>query len=89
MRVVFLYRQNSESSRRFEEYMKDFEKFHPNNSSEVISYDSPEGVHFASTYGISTHPTIIALKDDGQMLYMWEGLDSLPLMNDLAYYVNS
>lgn len=41
----------------------------------------------ATTYGLTENPAVIAIKEDGQMQQMWQGIDKLPLMNDLAYYV--
>ena len=86
MRVVILYRPNSETARRTEDYMTDFNRFHPNENLESINIDSREGSNLAQIYGVMAHPAVLALKDDGQMQQMWQGVDKLPLMNDLAYY---
>ena len=86
MRVVILYRPNSETARRTEDYMTDFNRFHPNENLESINIDSREGSNLAQIYGVMEYPAVLALKDDGQMQQMWQGVDKLPLMNDLAYY---
>ena len=86
MRVVILYRPNSETARRTEDYMTDFNRFHPNENLESINIDSREGSNLAQIYGVMEHPAVLALKDVGQMQQMWQGVDKLPLMNDLAYY---
>lgn len=86
MRVVVIYRPRSDHARRVEEYVADFERFHPGEDLETLSIDTPDGSHIAELYGIMTYPAVLALKDDGQMQQMWEGVDKLPLMNDLAYY---
>lgn len=86
MRIIILYRPNSETSRRIEEYLADFNRLHPNENIESENIDSINGSNIANIYGIIDHPTIIAVKDDGQMQQMWQGIDRLPLMNDLAYY---
>lgn len=87
MRILVLYRPNSETSRRVEEYLADFSRFHPSQNIEAINIDSVEGSNMATTYGLTENPAVIAIKEDGQMQQMWQGIDKLPLMNDLAYYV--
>jgi hypothetical protein len=86
MRIVVLYRPESEDAREIEEYLADFQRFHPGEVLDTFNIDSIEGSEIAHLYGIMEHPTILALKDDGQMQQMWTGIDKLPLMNDLAYY---
>jgi hypothetical protein len=88
MRIVILYRPNSEFARRTEEYITDFQRFHPGANLEIQSTESVEGSETARLYGILDYPALIAIKDDGQMQQLWMGIDKLPLMNDLAYYVN-
>lgn len=86
MRVIILYRPNSEHARKTEEYITDFERFHPGQMLESLNIDSQEGADTAQLYGVMVYPAVLALKDDGQMQQMWEGIDKLPLMNDLIYY---
>lgn len=86
MRVVMLYRPSSEFARRAEGYVADFERFHPGQTIELLNVDTPEGSNLMQIYGLMEHPAILALKSDGQVQQMWQGIDKLPLMNDLAYY---
>lgn len=86
MRIIVLYRPNSEHARIVEDYITDFNRFHPNEAIEIINIDSPQGANLAEIYGVMIHPAIIAVKNDGQMQQIWEGQDKLPLMNDLAYF---
>lgn len=86
MRVIVFFRPDSEYARRVEEYMADFERFHPGLQLTPYNIDSVEGSHLAQTYGIMDYPAVLALKEDGQVQQQWEGVDKLPLMNDLAYY---
>lgn len=86
MRIIMLYRPDSEHARSAESYMADYERFHPDKHIEVHNVDSREGADLASLYGVMTYPAIVAAKDDGQMQQVWQGIDTLPLMNDLAYY---
>jgi len=86
MRIILLYRPGTEFARRTEEYIADFERFHPGKGIEVHDVDRRQGSELARLYGAIEYPTVVAAKDDGQMQQMWSGIDKLPLMNDLAYY---
>ena len=86
MRIIMLYRPESEHARRVEEYMADFKRFHPGKSMETYNIDSIEGSHMSQLYGAMEYPTVVAVSNDGSMQQMWSGIDKLPLMNDLAYY---
>lgn len=88
MKVVILYRPQSEFARRVEEFAHEFERHDASRRTEMIDYDSREGMAMASLYGITDQPAIIALSDDGRMLQMWVGSD-LPLMDDVAAYTIS
>ena len=86
MRVIVLYRPNSDHARRVEEYIVDFQRFHPGESIESLNIDSVDGSHMAELYGVMEYPAVLAVSDDGIMQQMWVGVDKMPLMNDLAYY---
>ncbi len=86
MRVIVLYRPKSEHARRVEEYIADFQRFHPGETLETHNIDSIEGAKTARLYGVMEYPVVLAVANDGVMQQMWQGVDKLPLMNDLAYY---
>lgn len=88
MRVIILYRPNSDHSRAIEDYIADFQRFHPGAKLESHNIDSIDGSRVAETYQIMQYPAILAVADDGQVQQQWQGADSLPLMNDLAYFAN-
>ncbi|MDQ3065484.1 MAG: hypothetical protein M3Q36_04425 [bacterium] len=86
MHVIVIYRPNSEYARQVEDYIVDFGRFHPGQEIEAVNIDSIEGAKKAELYRVMQYPAILALKDDGQVQQQWEGIDKLPLMNDLAYF---
>jgi hypothetical protein len=86
MQVAILYRPESEYSRRVEEFVADFERFHPGENIKTYNIDSIEGSHMAQLYGIMEYPAVLAVADDGVLQQFWTGVDKMPLMNDLAYY---
>ena len=88
MKLLILYRRETDSGRSVEEFIHDFQQLHPGVNLEVISPDTKEGADLARLYDISNPPAIVATKDDGAPLNIWQG-EQLPLMNDVASYVAS
>lgn len=87
MKLLILYRPNSEHARQVEDFVRDYQRqFESGKKIELISMDSREGVAHANLYDIMQFPAIVALRDDGSVLNAWIGLP-LPLMNDVAGYV--
>lgn len=85
MKVLVLYRPDSEHGRQIEDFIRDFKNRHEDGKLEVLNVDSREGNAMASLYDVMTYPAILALRIDGSVLKMWEGGD-LPLMDEIAYY---
>ncbi|HSW79235.1 MAG TPA: hypothetical protein VLG47_00485 [Candidatus Saccharimonadales bacterium] len=90
MKVLVLYRPNSEFSRPVEEFIRDFKYQHEDYSNRitVVDIDSRDGSATASLYDVMQNPAILALSDDGQLVKAWVGQD-LPLMQEVAGYVYS
>ena len=85
MKVVVLYRPESEHGRMVEDFIRDYKNRHEEGKLEVLNIDSRDGNATASLYGIMQYPAILALRNDGSALHMWEG-SSLPMMDEIAYY---
>lgn len=88
MKVLILYRPRSEHGRTVEDFVRDFKTSHNDGRLEVLNIDSREGSAMASLYDIMQYPAVLALRDDGSVLKSWEG-DTLPVMNEVAYYTFS
>lgn len=88
MKVLILYRPKSEHARRVEEFVHDFQRAQSTRRVNILSLDTREGAATAALYDVISYPAFLALADDGQLLKSWQG-DSLPLMNELAFYSNS
>lgn len=88
MRVIVLYRPSSEHGRDVETFINDFHRQHDATHLEVMNVDSREGSATASLYDVMQYPTILALGNDGSLIKSWEG-DTLPLMDEVAYYTFS
>lgn len=89
MKLVILYRPNSEHATAIESFVRDFQHQHdPGNKVELLSVNTRDGAATASLYDVFSYPTILALADDGSVLNSWEG-DRLPLMDEVASYMYS
>jgi hypothetical protein len=90
MKVLVLYRPNSEFSRGVEEFIHDLQTRHnlDDHHLQVLDYDSREGSATASLYDIMTQPSILVVGDDGGYVKGWQGND-LPLLEEVAGYTLS
>jgi hypothetical protein len=90
MKVVVLYRPNSEFARSVEDFMRSLRELHSldDRHLEVINYDSREGSAMASVYDIMSQPAILIVNDDGSYVKHWEG-SSLPLQEEVTSYMYS
>jgi hypothetical protein len=88
MRIVILYRPQSEHARVVEEFIQNYRDHHSSGRLDVLNVDSREGSDMISLYDIMQYPTILALSNDGSVLHTWEG-DMLPLQDEVAAYAYS
>jgi hypothetical protein len=85
MKLVVLYRPESEFSRSVEEFVTTYKRWHDGDKLEILNYDSRDGNATASLYDVMQQPAILALRDDGSVLKVWEGA-TMPLMDEVASY---
>ena len=85
MRIIILYHPASDHGRTIEEYVHEFGVRNPEVSLEGVSVDTREGADKATTYGITMYPSMLAVREDGSLAQVWQGLP-LPLMNEVAYF---
>jgi hypothetical protein len=87
VRLLILYRPNSEHERDVETFVREFQRTHDiGNRLELLSVNTRDGAATASIYDVLSFPAILALADDGSVLNSWVGMP-LPLMNDVAGYI--
>jgi hypothetical protein len=86
MKVLVLYRPKSEHGRTIEEYIRDLRSHSRDLKLEVLNIDSRDGSAIASLYDIVRYPAILVLANDGYLQKSWEGLDDLPLMDEIVAY---
>ncbi|MDZ7744298.1 MAG: hypothetical protein U5K77_00850 [Candidatus Saccharibacteria bacterium] len=86
MKLLVIYRPVSEYARKVDEFVGMFKRLHPQTKIEMVSLDTREGSATASIYDIVQYPALLALRDDGSTLKVWQGED-LPLMDEVASYL--
>lgn len=85
MKVLIIYRPNSEHGRLTEEFIHDFQSRNPTQRLEVLNIDSRDGSATATLYDVMEYPSILVLQSDGQIEKSWEG-DNLPRLDEVASY---
>lgn len=87
MKLLILYRPNSEHASDVESFVRDFQMRHDiGNRLQLVSVNTREGAATANLYDIMAYPSILALADDGRIINVWQG-EQLPLMDEVASYV--
>ena len=85
MRVVCVWRRESDYGRETEEWIRDLER-RTGREVESMTPDSREGENFCRAYDIVEYPTIVAVGPDGKELATWRGRQ-LPLLDEVAYWM--
>jgi hypothetical protein len=87
MKVVVLYRPNSEHERSVIEFAREFER-RTGHKLGMISLDTLDGDNTARLYDITEYPAVLASTDDGALQKVWQG-ERLPLMNEVSFYTST
>lgn len=85
MRVVCIWRRDSDYGRTVEEWLTEFER-RTGAEIESLDPDSREGESLCRAYDVVEYPTILALNDDGSVLSLWRG-QMLPTFDEVNYWV--
>jgi hypothetical protein len=87
VKVVILYRSNSEH----EQVVREFEHEYTHRTGRqlvLMDLNTKEGAELASLYDIVRYPAVLATTASGAMLQLWQD-ESLPLINEVMYYDQS
>lgn len=85
MRVIVIYKDESDHAREVSDYLRDFLR-QTGHELETLDPDSREGTDFCRVYDIVEYPSIIALDDQGHLQNLWRGRP-LPTISEVSYYV--
>jgi len=86
MRVVIVYKDQSDYARTVAEFLRDFSR-RTGKTLEELDPETIEGETFCRAYDIVEYPSLIALDLDGRVQNLWRGLP-LPTINEVSYYVD-
>jgi len=84
MRVVVVFRDNTDYARDVLTFLRDFEH-QTGRKLETKDPDDLQGEMFCRAYDIVEYPTVIAISDSGVMQNTWRGLP-LPTISEVSYY---
>lgn len=85
MKVIVVYRDNTDYARTVTDYLRDFER-QTGKILEVLDPDTAEGADFCRTYDVVEYPSLVAVSDDSQIQNLWRGIP-LPTITEVSYYV--
>lgn len=85
MRTAIVYQFKSEHSSDVDTFCKEAERRHPGFVVEKLDTDGREGANIATLYDVTTYPAIVILRNDGQLVQVWQGLP-LPLIDEVMAY---
>ncbi|HSX04980.1 MAG TPA: hypothetical protein VLF69_00745 [Candidatus Saccharimonadales bacterium] len=90
MKLLVLYRPNSEFARTVEEFIQTLrvQQNIDERQLEILDFDSREGSATASLYDIIAQPGFVVVGDDGGFIKSWQG-NELPLAEEVASYTLS
>ena len=89
VKLLVLYRPNSEHERDVESFVRDFQRrYEVGRKIEMVSMNTRDGAATASLYDVVAYPAIMVLGNDGSLVNLWQGMP-LPLMDDVAGYAHS
>ena len=85
MKVLVLYRPNSEHARVVEDFLRDFERQHARTDLpvEILDLNTRDGASMASIYDIVQYPGILVVDSFGSIVRSWQGM-TMPLMAEVA-----
>ncbi len=84
MRLVVVYRDNTDYARELLTWIADFEH-QTGKKVERLDPDTPEGEMFCRARDIVEYPSIVAVDNDGKVLKHWAGR-KLPLIDNVSYF---
>ena len=87
MRVVVVYKNDSDHARPVLDYLRDF-KYQTGHDLETIDPETADGIDFCEAHDIVEYPTVVALSDGGSMQNNWRGLP-LPTISEISFYTRS
>ena len=86
MKLLMLYRPNSEHDTKVQEYKREFSR-RTGGDLELVDLNSRDGAATASLYDVMRYPAIVATEDNGAYIQSWQE-EMLPLIDEVSYYAH-
>lgn len=83
MRVVCVFRDNTDYARMVLEWLEGFRR---KTGREIEVLDPDKDARFCELYDIVEYPTIMAIGGRGEVVASWRG-KQLPLIDEVLYYM--
>ncbi len=84
MRVVVVYKSESDHAREVFSWLRDFTR-QTGREVEQVDPETREGADFCRTYDVVQYPSMLALSDDGRLQNFWVG-SPLPTISEVSFY---
>ena len=88
MRVVVIYKRETDYGREVEDWIHDLRARDTAGIVTEVNPETRDGESMAQAYEIMQYPTIMALDDTGRVLSSWTGLP-LPRLDEVSYYLTA
>jgi hypothetical protein len=85
MRIVIISKENRDYSRKVLDFAEEFRR-RTGRTIEVIDPDTRDGERLARTYDVMEYPTILVLRESGEFVQEWRGVE-LPRVDDVVAYL--
>lgn len=86
MRVVAIYKTESDYARTVIDFLRDVKR-QTGYDLEEVDPDSVEGTLLCRAFDVVEYPTVMAINGEGSMETMWRGLP-LPTISEVGYYAS-
>jgi hypothetical protein len=86
MKVIVLYRPQSEHGHQVEEFIDNYKAAGSTSKIEIVNIDTRDGNSIAMLYDVTQYPAILVVRDDGMLQKLWEGMN-LPRVDDVEGYL--
>ena len=88
MRVVVIYKRETDYGREVEEWTHELRARDTKNIVQEVDPETRDGESLAQAYEVMQYPTVMALDDAGRVLASWKGLP-LPRLDEVSYYLTA
>lgn len=83
MRLMILYRQNSDHARDVTDFVEVLRRRYPGKKAELLDIETRAGATEASLHDIMQYPALIVTSYEGRVMRQWEGLP-LPIVDEVG-----